>query len=346
MKFKLNHKQYSDLINISTGVFSPLKKFVNKEQFDTILKKQILEKKFFPFPVFFGLNKEQYKNIKSQKTLILEYKSNEIAIINKLNFFEIDKNLFGKKIFGKNYKNHPYFKIFYDENFKFLSFNVCKKPHPKNLPKFFVAPAIFKKKIKKVKFLSSFHTRNVPHAAHQWIHSHLLTNYGGLLIQPLIGQYKRGEYKDTCIMKTNLKAARLLNNNKVFCLPFFSYPRYGGPLEACLHAIVRKNYGCTHFWVGRDHAGYKNFFSKYQSQKYCKSNENKIRIKIVSEKEPFFCKIHKIVSNKCKSKKCNESKLLISGTKIRALLLNNKKIPKYLMFKKISELISSKSLIN
>ena len=167
MKFKLNHKQYSDLINISTGVFSPLKKFVNKEQFDTILKKQILEKKFFPFPVFFGLNKEQYKNIKSQKTLILEYKSNEIAIINKLNFFEIDKNLFGKKIFGKNYKNHPYFKIFYDENFKFLSFNVCKKPHPKNLPKFFVAPAIFKKKIKKVKFLSSFHTRNVPHTAHQ-----------------------------------------------------------------------------------------------------------------------------------------------------------------------------------
>ena len=55
-------------------------------------------------------------------------------------------------------------------------------------------------------------------------------------------------------------------------IPFFSYPRYGGP-KAALHAVVRKNYGCTHFWVGRDHAGYKNFFKKYESQKFCKKNE-------------------------------------------------------------------------
>tara|TARA_B100000787_G_scaffold142264_1_gene111524 strand:+ start:798 stop:1838 length:1041 start_codon:yes stop_codon:yes gene_type:complete len=346
MNFKLNHKQYSDLLNIFTGVFRPLKNFVNKKQFDTILKKQILEKNFFPFPIFFGLNEEQYKNIQNTKTLTLQYESYEIAVINKLNFFEIDKNVFGKKIFGNSYKKHPYFKIFHDENFKFLSFNIKKKLNLNSLPKFFITPELFKKKIKKIKFLSGFHTRNVPHAAHQWIHSHLLNNYGSLLIQPLIGQYKKGEYKDEYIMKSNLKAAQLLNSNKVFCLPFFSYPRYGGPLEACLHAIVRKNYGCTHFWVGRDHAGYKKFFSIYQSQKYCKFIQNKIGIKIVSENEPFFCKIHKIVTNKCKAKKCREHMLLISGTKIRALLLKNKKIPEKLMSKKISELISSKSLIN
>ena len=346
MNFKLNYKQYSDLINISTGVFSPLKNFVNKNQFDSILKKQTIGKNFFPFPIFFGLNKTQYGKIKSKKSLILEYNSNEVVTINKLIFFEIDKNMFGKKIFGNNYKKHPYFKIFYNENFKFLSFNICKKFSSNNLPKSFVSPALFKKKIKKIKFLSSFHTRNVPHIAHQWIHSHLLDNYGGLLIHPLIGQYKKGEYKDEYIMKSNLKAAQRLNNKKVFCLPFFSYPRYGGPLEACLHAIVRKNYGCTHFWVGRDHAGYKRFFSKYQSQKYCQFNQNKVKIKIVAQNEPFFCKIHKIVTNQCKSKKCNKHKLLISGSKIRSLLLSNKKIPENLMSRQISELISSKSLIN
>tara|TARA_B110000003_G_scaffold226014_1_gene226920 strand:+ start:2660 stop:3700 length:1041 start_codon:yes stop_codon:yes gene_type:complete len=346
MNFKLNYKQYSDFINVTNGVFNPLKNFVNKKQFNSILKNQVLNKSFFPYPIFFGLSIKQFKEIKNKKILILEYRSKVVARVNKLNFFEIDKNLFGIKIFGRNFKKHPYFKIFYNENYKFLSFNIYKKFNSKDLPKNFVSPVFFKKQIKKVKFLSSFHTRNVPHSAHQWIHNYLFKNYGSLLIQPLIGQYKRGEYKNQYIMRSNLKAARILQSKNVFCIPFFSYPRYGGPLEACLHAIVRKNYGCTHFWVGRDHAGYKNFFSKYQSQKYCKSKQNKIGITIVSKKEPFYCKVRKIITNKCNSKKCNKQKILISGSKIRYLLLKNKKIPEYLMSKDISKLISSKSLIN
>ena len=105
----------------------------------------------------------------------------------------------------------------------------------------------------------------------------MIKKFGSLLIHPLIGQYKKGEYKDSYIMKTNFLAKKILNNKNVFCLPFFSYPRYGGPLEATLHAIVRKNYGCTHFWVGRDHAGYKKFFSKYQSQKFCDTIKRKLK---------------------------------------------------------------------
>ena len=113
--------------------------------------------------------------------------------------------------------------------------------------------------MKKISTLSSFHTRNVPHNAHQWIHNFLFKKFGALLIQPLIGQYKKGEYSDALILKTNKLAAKFFNSNKVFSIPFFSYPRYAGYREAALHAIVRKNYGCTHFWVGRDHAGFKRF---------------------------------------------------------------------------------------
>ena len=267
MNFKLNYKQYSDYINISSGVFNPIKNFVNEKQFNSILKYQLLNKKFFPLPIFFGINKQQYLLIKDKKNLTFKYKNKKIVEVNKLNIYDIDKHLFGKKVFGKKYKKHPYFKIFNEENYKFLNFRIHKKYYYKYLPKYFETPIEFKKKIKKNKFMSSFHTRNVPHNAHIWIHQFLNNKYGGLLIHPLIGQYKSGEYKDYYIMKSNIKAAKLLNKNSVFCLPFFSYPRYGGPLEACLHAIVRKNYGCSHFWVGRDHAGYKNFFKKYQSQK-------------------------------------------------------------------------------
>ena len=146
-------------------------------------------------------------------------------------------------------------------------------------------------------------------------------------------------------MKTNFLAKKILNNKNVFCLPFFSYPRYGGPLEATLHAIVRKNYGCTHFWVGRDHAGYKKFFSKYQSQKFCDTIKRKLKINIISEKEPFYCKKHKIVSNHCLKKSCEYNKVLVSGTKIRKYLSNKRKIPEFLMSKKISQVLSFNSLI-
>lgn len=345
MKFKLNYKQYSDFINITNNVFYPLKNFVNEQEFKSILRKQKIRNKFFPFPIFFGLKKKQFNEIKNEKKLTLFYKSTNIAIVNNLKFFYINPKLFGKKIFGKKFFNHPYYKVFIKENFVFLRFNITKKFRYRIEFKEFVSPRNFKRKIKKINKIASFHTRNVPHNAHLWIHRLLLKKFKSLLIQPLIGQYKIGEYRDSVIMRTNIKASKILKNRNVFCLPFLSYPRYGGPLEAALHAIVRSNYGCDYFWVGRDHAGYKKFFSKYQSQKYCKSIQNKLGIKIIAEKEPFFCKVHNIISNKCKYKRCEKNKILISGTKIRKFLLMKKVIPEYLMSKDISKLININSII-
>lgn len=342
MKFKLNYKQYSDFINLTNDVFYPLKNFVNKEEFYSILRNQNLRDNYFPFPIFFGLTQKQYNKVKNQKELTFVYNSKTTAKISHLNFFHVDKKLFAFKIFGKKFINHPYYKIFIKENYIFLSFKIEKKFKNHVYYKKFVSPLTFKKKIKNLKKLPSFHTRNVPHRAHQWIHEFLLNKYGSLLIQPLIGQYKKGEYKDSIIMETNQKAANLLKSKKVFCLPFLSYPRYGGPLEAALHAIVRYNYGCTHFWVGRDHAGYKKFFAKYQSQKYCKVNQRRLKIRIVAEDEPFFCKKRQIITNKTIK---NESKILISGTNIRKFLLKKKIIPSYIMSKEISDLININSLI-
>ena len=344
MKFKLNYKQYSDFLNLTNDIFYPLKNFVNKNEFTLILKRKIFNKRFFPFPIFFGLSRKQFKKIKNNKDLILVYKSKKIAKIDNLNFFHMRHTLFGQKIFGNKFNTHPYYKVFKKENYIFLNFNIVKKYRGQNLLKNFVTPKVFKKKIKRIKLLPGFHTRNAPHAAHQWIHKYLFKRYGSLLIQPLIGQYKKGEYKDYYIMKTNQKAVEIFKSKKVFCLPFFSYPRYGGPREAALHAIVRKNYGCSHFWVGRDHAGYKNFFSKYQSQKFCKFIKKKLGINIISEKEPYYSKKYHRVGNNFK-KSFNKDKIFISGTKIRNFFLRNKPVPKYMMSPKISNILGYHSLI-
>ena len=95
--------------------------------------------------------------------------------------------MFGKKIYGKNFKNHPYYKKFVSESYKFLNFDFLKI-YKNNLSKnFFVNPKSFliQKKISKIKSLAGFHTRNVPHSAHQWIHRFLVKKFRYLLIQPM-----------------------------------------------------------------------------------------------------------------------------------------------------------------
>ena len=172
----------------------------------------------------------------------------------------------------------------------------------------------------------------------------MLKKYSNLLIQPLLGQYKKNEYLDEIIKATNLVAAKMYNKNNTFLFRIF-IPKIWRPLEAALHAIVRKNYGCTHFWVGRDHAGFKNFFQKYESQNYCKKFK-KIGINIIALDEPYYCSICKEVVNKsCKKKNCRGKKISISGTKIRKYIRSNKKIPSFLMNKKISILLNKKSII-
>jgi len=323
-KINITQNQFSDLINLFNDVFLPLKNFVTKVEFLKIINKKKFKNNFFPLPIYFGINQKKYLKIKNKNSFDLFYKKKFLLNIYNVKFFSLNKKRICQKIYGDNYLKHPYSKKFIKENYKFISFDY-KKVNKKNLRhKYFYAPSMIKKKIKtnKISKLAGFHTRNVPHKAHQWIHNYLFKKYKSLLIQPLIGQYKKGEYNDELINKTNKLASKKFNSKKVFCIPFYSYPRYAGYREAALHAIVRRNYGCSHFWVGRDHAGIKDFYGYNQSQKFCHKNEKKLKIKIIPGKEPIYCLNCKCISNTtCLKRNCNKKdKINISGSKIRELL--------------------------
>lgn len=349
-KIHISQNQFSDLINLIHNVFFPLKNFVSKKEFLEIINHKKFQNNFFPLPIYFGINKKNYLKYKNKKIFDLYFKNKYLLKIYNVKFYSLNKRAICKKIYGKNYLKHPFAIKFIKENYKFINFDY-KEINKKNLKhKYFFSPLLIKKKIKKNKIskLASFHTRNVPHKAHQWIHNYLFNKYGALLIQPLIGQYRKGEYSDQLILKTNNLASKIFKSKKVFSIPFFSYPRYAGYREAAFHAIVRRNYGCSHFWVGRDHAGIKKFYGNKQSQKFCYKNQKKINIKIIPGDEPLYCMKCDIIKNsKCSKNNCaNNFKIKISGTMVRNLLKKNKKIPSYLMDHKISKFLSKRSLIN
>ena len=250
INLQINKNQFSDLLNLINGVFFPLKHFVNETDFKKILYSRRINKRFFPLPIFFGVTKKNYNKINNLNNVKLFYKKKYLALITIKSIYKIKSNIFGKKLFGVNYKKHPYYKKFKKENFAFIDFKFNKLIKKNLKDKNFVSPIILKKKIARYKVLASFHTRNVPHTAHQWAHNFMINKFNKLLIQPLIGQYKENEYLDKTIIKTNKILLKTYKKNSTFYAPYFSYPRYGGPLEAALHAIVRKNYGCSHF-LGR-----------------------------------------------------------------------------------------------
>lgn len=138
------------MVNLEHRVFYPLNHFVDKKSFLSIIKEKKVRNKFFTFPIFFGLNKTNYEKIKKNKIIDLYFKKKYLAKILIKNFFTLDYNFVGKKLFGKNYKKNPFFIKFKNENFIFLDF-IYKKKFNKNLKyKNFVAPIDFKKKIKKI----------------------------------------------------------------------------------------------------------------------------------------------------------------------------------------------------
>ena len=124
--FNLNQNQFSDLINLRNKVFYPLDNFNNKNEFIDILENLSFKKKYFPYPVFFGINKKKYQIFKNIKEFTLCYKSVKVAKIDNIEYYTINKETFGKKVFGKNFKYHPYYKKFKLDNFKFLNFKIKK----------------------------------------------------------------------------------------------------------------------------------------------------------------------------------------------------------------------------
>ena len=299
-------------------------------------------KNIFPIPIILDVDEKKKNQISAFKKINLIYKSNSVGQIIKPEIFRCDKRKISKKIYGTTNKKHPGVKDFFNKGDWFIGGKtIFKKNIKHNLSQYEIFPKQTKSIIKKLKYktIVGFQTRNVPHKAHEYLIRNSIENYDAILIQPLIGQKKIGDYTPESIMKSyNVFIKNFLPKNKVILSCLTTSMRYAGPKEAIFHAIIRRNYGCTHFIVGRDHAGVGNFYKKYEAQDLVKKYEKLIGINIIYSKGPYYCsKCSQIVtSNICKHLGSRYEKQ-ISGTYIRSKIINKKKLDKN-MFR--SELIS------
>ena len=273
-QLRIDKSTFQELVNVNINLYHPLKRFNSYQDFENICtKKKMKNGKFFPIPILFGISNSQMSKIKNSKKIQIIYKNEKIALIRNFKIFKIDQKKYLKKIYGTNDTCHPGVRLFLKKKY-FIDGDIIVRNKIKNR----YSIKNIKNYLKSMKYVTGYHTRNIPHKGHEWIINFGLKKTGAVFINPITGNLKRGDFKKSYVNKAFriLIKSNYKDNKNIFFENLSTHARYAGPREALFHAIIRKNYGCSHFLVGRDHAGVGSYYKKYESQRICKKYEKKL----------------------------------------------------------------------
>jgi len=342
--FEVSSDIRNDAENIATGVFSPLEGFMIQEDFLNVLKEGRLSNSIpWTMPIILDTEKEMAKQMKELKDVALCSGGEKFGIMHVENIYGYNKENVANAVYGTTDVNHPGVNRLFKMK-EFLVGGGVEIFHLKEndeIQKFRMHPSETRSEIVRRgwKTVVGFQTRNVPHVAHEMLQKAALNLYDGLFVNPLIGKKKIGDFTDSLII--NAYESLIMNyfpKNRVLFSTIHTTMRYAGPREAIHHAIMRKNLGCTHFIVGRDHAGVGNYYPPFAAQEIFNEYPDLDIIPVIFPSF-YFCKKCISYANEKTCPHGVESKEELSGTMIRQMV-NSGKIPeKHLMRPEISELI-------
>lgn len=320
----------SDLLLIATGAFSPLEGFMNQEDYHLVCQQMRLANGLvWSIPIVLPIPQEKIKEIESTSHLLLYSPDQQLlAVMKPESIYSVDQRKEAMQIYQTDDPRHPGVARLFQQSKFYLGGPIWLIQHP-NLGMFTryakdpraVREAFQKKNWRKV---VGFQTRNPIHRAHEYIQKVALEMVDGLFIHPLVGETKADDLPASIRFKSyQVLLEKFYPQDRVFLSVFPAAMRYAGPREAVFHAIVRKNYGCTHFIVGRDHAGVGNFYGTYEAQEIFKRfTKQELGIELMFFEHSFYCmKCNGMASNKT----CphgEKDRVRLSGTKVREMLKN------------------------
>ncbi len=336
LKISITERNLNDIEMIASGVFSPLCGFMNEKDFTSVIEKGRLANSIpWTIPVVLAITEEQRNQIDKVDQILLEFNGQIYASMDVESIYQPDKETWVKKIYQTDDKSHP--GVAYVKSLPpFILGGKVQQYLPMQHKKFLdfrftpnESRQIFSKK--KWRIITAFQTRNPIHRAHEYLLKCALEMSDGLLIHPLIGETKQ----DDVPAEVRMQCYTALIDNyfpkyKVQLAAFPAAMNYAGPKEAIFHAICRKNYGCTHFIVGRDHAGVGNFYGTYDAHNIFNDySEEEIGIKPLKFEHAYYCNHCKGMASDKTCSKYNEKQhhVFLSGTKVREMLSQGKKPP-------------------
>ena len=346
----LRDRQICDLEMILNGGFSPLKGFLIKEDYENVLTDmRLIDGSVWPMPITLDVNSDFSKLLSIGDNITLKDKEGfSIAVLEVEDKWEPDLNKEAELIFGTKDVSHPgvdYLLNYSNNIYIGGKVELIDLPHHYDYKDFRLSPKNLKQKFKDLGWnnIVAFQTRNPLHKAHVEMTLKALEDLdANLLIHPVVGMTKAGDVDHYTRVRCYQHVLNKYPQNKAILSLIPLAMRMGGPREALWHALIRKNYGCTHLIVGRDHAGPglnkegNPFYGPYDAQEMLQKFEEEIGIKMVPFKFLVYLPDENIykpideISNDTNYK-------TVSGTELRDYLDKGKDIPEWFTYKEVAK---------
>lgn len=327
--FILDPWQYLEFEKLALGAYAPLHGFMTGAAFDAVVETLHLpDGAVFPLPIVLEMSGEEARRLGRAGKVELRFRDRSVGWLFPEDVFFRDKRPAAGKVFGVDDPAHPGVRQFLRGEGHFVGGRVELVERASFAFSAFegtpaATRAVFQ--ARGWRTVAGFQTRNVPHKAHEYLLRLALEMVDGLFIHPLVGWKKRGDYAPEAVLTSYQQLiADFLPSDRVHLGVLSAAMRYAGPREAVFHALVRRNYGCTHFIVGRDHAGVGGYYDTYASQRLAQALEPELGIAILPFAGPFYCERCGMIATErtCPHRRTDPGSVHeISGTLIRGTLV-------------------------
>lgn len=331
----LDKRAASDLVMIAIGGFSPLTGFMKQADYEPVVTDMRLASGVpWSVPVTLSVTEAVAEPLNIGELVRLDDESGRfIGVLALSEKYTYDKKKEAINVYRTEEDKHPGVKVVYEQGPINLAGDVWlleRDPHPL-FPDYQIDPAESRKQFRERgwKTVVGFQTRNPIHRAHEYIQKCALETVDGLFLHPLVGATKSDDIPADVRMRCyEIMMEHYFPQDRVILAINPSAMRYAGPREAIFHALIRKNYGCTHFIVGRDHAGVGDYYGTYDAQAIFDEFEpGELGITPMKFEHAFYCTRTSTMATTKTSPATPEERIHLSGTKVRALLRDGKQPP-------------------
>ena len=330
--------------DIASGVFSPIEGFMGENDYLGVIEQMRLESDVpWTIPVLLPVE-DDVKLAAGDEALLADKEGAPVAVMECGETFQVSKKEYAMKVFGTEDQAHPGVSKVYDRPSRAMAGKlkaVARVDHGR------FADCTLSPKETRVLFTErgwnsvvAFQTRNAPHINHEYLQKSALALVDGLFVNPVVGKKKPGDFKDEVIVDAYKALIDNYYPRSSVVLSVLHYEmQYAGPKEAIMHAIMRKNFGCTHITIGRDHAGVGNYYGPYAAQDIFKEFPD-LGITPFFFKEFFYCRRCAGIASEKTCPHPEEERLSFSGTKLRKMFADGQVPPKEFMRPEVAQVIA------
>ena len=346
-EFECSERNACDVELLMVGAFSPLEGFMDENNYNSVIKNnRNTNGVLFGLPIVFDSNNEK---VKAGDTILLTYKKQKIAVLEVSSKWEPDKSLEAELCYGTNSLDHPAVKMIFNERGRFYiggrvyGFELPIREFPCKTPE------EVRSTLPSNHDVVAFQCRNPIHRAHYELFTNALlsdnvSSNSVVLVHPTCGPTQQDDIPGKVRYLTYKELEEEISDERIKWA-FLPYSMHmAGPREALQHMIIRRNYGCTHFIIGRDMAGCKSsstgedFYGPYDAQNFANKCADELMMQTVPSKNLVYTKEKGYITAE-EAKEFNYEIMKLSGTEFRKKLRNGEPIPEWFAFKSVVDVL-------